>query len=128
MAKQAPPELLGIHVNLPATVPPDISKVLQSGSPPPASLSADEKLAYEQLGNLYSRHLGYAAEMKTRPQTLYGLADSPVALAAWLLDHGDGYAQPATTLTSAVLGHEVDGHSAGELALTMSSTTSHCIG
>ncbi|MEM5406362.1 MULTISPECIES: epoxide hydrolase family protein [Paraburkholderia] len=115
MAKQAPPELLGIHVNLPATVPPDISKALQSGSPPPGSLSADEKLAYEQLGNLYSRHLGYAAEMKTRPQTLYGLADSPVALAAWLLDHGDGYAQPATTLTSAVLGHEVDGHSAGEL-------------
>ncbi|MGF6961803.1 epoxide hydrolase family protein [Paraburkholderia youngii] len=115
MAKQAPPELLGIHVNLPATVPPEISKALQNGSPPPASLSSDEKLAYEQLGNLYSRHLGYALEMKTRPQTLYGLADSPIALAAWLLDHGDGYAQPATTLTSAVLDRTEDGHSAGEL-------------
>ncbi|TDY27118.1 pimeloyl-ACP methyl ester carboxylesterase [Paraburkholderia sp. BL6665CI2N2] len=115
MAKQAPPELMGIHVNLPATVPPDISRALQSGSPPPASLSVDEKLAYEQLGNLYSRHLGYAGEMKTRPQTLYGLADSPVALAAWLLDHGDGYAQPAATLTDAVLRRMVDGHSAGEL-------------
>jgi pimeloyl-ACP methyl ester carboxylesterase len=115
MAKQAPPELLGIHVNLPASVPPDISKALQSGSPPPGALSADEKVAYEQLGKLYSKHLGYAVVMKTRPQTLYGLADSPVSLASWLLDHGDGNAQPAATVTSAVLGRSVDGHSAGML-------------
>jgi pimeloyl-ACP methyl ester carboxylesterase len=115
MAKQAPPELLGIHVNFPATIPPDIAKALQCGEPPPAGLSADEKRAYEQLNTLYTKRRAYAQIMGTRPQTLYGLADSPVYLAAWLLDHGDGYAQPAAAITSAVLGRTIDGHPAGDL-------------
>ena len=92
MAQQAPPELLGIHVNFPGTVPPGVARALQSGDPPPSGLSADEKLAYEQLTTLYTRRRAYASFMGTRPQTLYGLADSPVGLAAWLLDHGDGWA------------------------------------
>jgi pimeloyl-ACP methyl ester carboxylesterase len=91
MAKQAPPELLGIHVNFPATVPPEIVKALQAGDPPPAGLSDDEKHAYEQLGSAAKKRRAYALEMGTRPQTLYGLSDSPIALASWLLDHGDGY-------------------------------------
>ena len=90
MAQQAPPELLGIHVNFPATVPPDIAKSLQSGDPPPSGLSADERRAYEQLISLYTKRRAYATEMGTRPQTLYAIADSPVGLAAWLIDHGDG--------------------------------------
>jgi pimeloyl-ACP methyl ester carboxylesterase len=114
MAKQAPPELLGIHVNFPATVPSEIAKALQAGNPPPPGLSDDEKHAYEQLGNL-SRRRAYALEQGTRPQTLYGLADSPVALASWLLDHPDGYGQPAAALTSAVFGRTINGHSAGDL-------------
>ena len=95
MAEQAPPELLGIHVNLPGTVPPDIAKALQSSDPAPSGLSADERRAYEQLNTLYTRRRAYALIMGTRPQTLYGLADSPVDLAAWLLDHPDGHGQPA---------------------------------
>ncbi|MGA3251713.1 MAG: epoxide hydrolase, partial [Paraburkholderia sp.] len=95
MAKQAPPELLGIHVNFPATVPPEIVKSLQAGDPPPADLSDDEKHAYEQLGSAAMKRRAYALEQGTRPQTLYGLSDSPVGLASWLLDHGDGYVQPA---------------------------------
>ncbi len=115
MAKQAPPELIGIHVNFPATVPPGIVKALQDGDPPPASLSADERLAYEQLASAAKSRRAYAQEMGTRPQTLYGLSDSPVALAAWMLDHGDVYVQPAAALTSAVFGHKVNGESAGSL-------------
>ncbi|SOE95555.1 Epoxide hydrolase N terminus [Burkholderia sp. D7] len=115
MAKQAPPELLGIHVNFPATVPPEIAKALQAGNPPPSSLPDDEKHAYEQLSSAARKRRAYALEMGTRPQTLYGLADSPVALASWLLDHGDGYVQPAAALTSAVFGRSVNGESAGEL-------------
>jgi pimeloyl-ACP methyl ester carboxylesterase len=115
MAEQAPPELLGMHTSLPATVPAAIAKSLSCGDPAPASLSADEKHAYQQLQLLYSKQFAYAAFMHTRPQTLYGLADSPVGLAAWLLDHGDGWGQPAAAVVSAVAGHTVDGHSAGAL-------------
>jgi pimeloyl-ACP methyl ester carboxylesterase len=117
MAKQAPPELLGIHTNFPATIPPEIVKALQAGDPPPASLTAEERLAYGQLSAL-SKRRAYALEMGTRPQTLYGLADSPIALASWLLDHPDGYGQPAAALVSAVYGREVNGHSSGSLTLT----------
>ena len=115
MAVQTPPELLGIHVNLPGTIPPDIAKALQCGDPPPSGLSADERRAYEQLSNLFKKKRAYALEMGTRPQTLYGLADSPVALAAWLLDHGDGYAQPAAGITAAVLRLPSHGVAPGDL-------------
>jgi pimeloyl-ACP methyl ester carboxylesterase len=92
MGAEAPPGLLGIHSNMPGTVPPEISKILAShvlgpGEPPPAGLSADEQRAYDRLDLLYTKGLGYSIEMGHRPQTLYGLADSPVALAAWMLDH-----------------------------------------
>ena len=87
MGTQAPPELLGIHVNWPFTVPPDIDKAAQAGNPTPPGLSADEKSAYDQLAFFYKTGVGYALEMASRPQTIYGIADSPVGLAAWLLDH-----------------------------------------
>jgi pimeloyl-ACP methyl ester carboxylesterase len=115
MAKLGAPELLGIHVNLPGVVPPEIVKAVASGEAAPSGLSADEQHAFEQLKLQFSKRRAYAQIMATRPQTLYGLSDSPVALAAWLLDHGDGYAQPAAAMTSAVLGRTVNGHSAGDL-------------
>lgn len=87
MALQKPPGLLGIHTNMPATVPDDIAKALQSGEPAPDGLSEHEKRAYEELDTFYKHGLGYAVEMANRPQTLYGMSDSPAALAAWMLDH-----------------------------------------
>ncbi len=87
MALQAPPELIGIHTNMPATVPDDIAHALQSNGPTPPGLSADEQYAYGQLDFFYKHGLAYAQEMSNRPQTLYGVDDSPVGLAAWMLDH-----------------------------------------
>jgi pimeloyl-ACP methyl ester carboxylesterase len=87
MALLAPPGLIGIHTNMPATVPADIDAAAHAGAPAPAGLSADEQHAYEQLSYFYAHGLGYAGEMANRPQTLYGIADSPVGLAAWMLDH-----------------------------------------
>lgn len=87
MALLAPPELLGIHTNMPATVPDDIAKTLQPGGSKPSGLSADENYAYDQLDDFYKHGLGYAIEMSNRPQTLYGLVDSPAGLASWMLDH-----------------------------------------
>jgi pimeloyl-ACP methyl ester carboxylesterase len=86
MAELAPPELIGFHVNFAGTAPPDISMALQSGGPPPAGLSAEERRAYDQIGFLYG-HIPTQIMMAAHPQTLYGLADSPVALAAWMIDH-----------------------------------------
>jgi pimeloyl-ACP methyl ester carboxylesterase len=87
MGVQAAPELLGIHTNMPGAVPPEIDKAAFTGAPAPAGLSAEERHAYEQLAFFYTKDLAYAQEMGTRPQTLYGIADSPVGLAAWILDH-----------------------------------------
>jgi pimeloyl-ACP methyl ester carboxylesterase len=87
MATQAPPELLAIHVNWPFTIPPDIDLAVQTGKPLPSDLSADERRACDQLSFFYKHETAYAQEMANRPQTLYGIADSPVGLAAWLIDH-----------------------------------------
>jgi pimeloyl-ACP methyl ester carboxylesterase len=87
MALLTPPGLLGIHTNMPATVPPDIATALQPGGTRPSGLSADEQHAYDQLDDFYKHGLGYAIEMANRPQTLYGIVDSPAGLASWILDH-----------------------------------------
>jgi pimeloyl-ACP methyl ester carboxylesterase len=87
MGTQAPPELLGIHVTWPFTVPPEIDQAVQTGNPLPSNLSDDEKHACEQLAFFYAHDLGYAQEMSHRPQTIYALEDSPVGLAAWIIDH-----------------------------------------
>ena len=87
MGVQAPPELLGIHTNMANVIPLDIDKLAFSGAPAPATLSADEKLAYERLSFVYAKGIGYGFQMGLRPQTLYGIADSPVGLAAYFLDH-----------------------------------------
>src|SRR5262249_37592783 len=86
MALQQPPGLLGIHTTMPATLSPEISKAVGTGTPP-AGLSPDEKRAFDQLVYFFKNGLGYAIEMNNRPQTLYGIVDSPIGLAAWMLDH-----------------------------------------
>jgi pimeloyl-ACP methyl ester carboxylesterase len=96
IAAQAPPELLGMHTNMPGVIPPEIAQALPipgqlaPGDPPPAGLSADEQRAFEQISTFYTSGAGYAVEMGTQPQTLYGVADSPVGLAAWMINH-DAY-------------------------------------
>jgi pimeloyl-ACP methyl ester carboxylesterase len=87
MVLQEPPGLLGIHTNMAATVPANISKALTFHEAPPADLTAEERKAWDQLDFFYKKGLGYALEMANRPQTLYGIVDSPVGLAAWMIDH-----------------------------------------
>jgi pimeloyl-ACP methyl ester carboxylesterase len=101
MGLQAPEGLLAIHTNMPATVPADIDKAVQAGNPLPPDLSAEERRACEELDRTY-KQVEYAHMMAARPQTLYGIADSPVGLAAWLLDHNDADGQPAVAVASAL--------------------------
>jgi pimeloyl-ACP methyl ester carboxylesterase len=101
MGLQAPEGLLAIHTNMPATVPADVDKASLAGEPPPPGLAADERRAYEQLIRTYGQ-VEYARMMAARPQTLYGIADSPVGLAAWLLDHNDADGQPAAAVIAAL--------------------------
>jgi pimeloyl-ACP methyl ester carboxylesterase len=101
MGLQAPEGLLAIHTNMPATVPADVDRASLAGEPPPDGLSAEERRAYEQLIRTY-KQVEYARMMAARPQTLYGIADSPVGLAAWLLDHNDADGQPAAAVAAAL--------------------------
>jgi pimeloyl-ACP methyl ester carboxylesterase len=109
LAVQAPPELLGMHTNMAGVVPADVStalarNILGAGGPPPSGLSADESRTYEQLNFFYTKGIGYGIEMITQPQTLYGIADSPVGLAAWMLNHD---ASSYSDIADAVAGHPV---------------------
>ncbi|MDK1489815.1 epoxide hydrolase [Sinorhizobium sp. 7-81] len=101
MGLQKPAGLLAIHTNMPATVPADVDKALLAGEPAPSGLSDEENRAYRQLVRTF-KQVDYARLMATRPQTLYGIADSPVGLAAWLLDHNDADGQPAAAVASAL--------------------------
>lgn len=101
MGLQRPAGLLAIHTNMPATVPAAIDKALQAGAPAPAGLTAEERRAYQQLERTF-KQVAYARMMAARPQTLYGIADSPIGLAAWLLDHNDADGQPAATVVAAL--------------------------
>jgi pimeloyl-ACP methyl ester carboxylesterase len=113
MAAQAPPGLLGMHTNMPGAIPPAIAQALPipgqlaPGGPPPSGLSADERRAFESLSTFYTKGAGYAAEMATQPQTMYGVADSPVGLAAWMINH-DPYSYGE-------IAQAFEGHPAGEL-------------
>jgi pimeloyl-ACP methyl ester carboxylesterase len=101
MGLQAPQGLLAVHTNMPATVPTDVNDAAQAGRPAPSGLSAEEQRAYEQLIRTFGQ-VEYARYMAARPQTLYGIADSPVGLAAWLLDHNDADGQPAAAVVAAL--------------------------
>ena len=113
MGAQAPPELIGMHSNMPGVVLPEIAQALPvpgqlaPGGPPPAGLSADEQRAFEQISTFYTQGAGYGVEMGTQPQTLYGVADSPVGLAAWMINH-DAY-------TYGEIAQAFEGHPVGEL-------------
>jgi pimeloyl-ACP methyl ester carboxylesterase len=106
MATQEPPELLGMHTNMPGAVPPEVSQAIRfvTGGPAPSGLSADELHAWDQLNFLYTRGVGYAVEMATQPETLYGVADSPVGLAAWMINHDAASYQD---IADAFAGHPV---------------------
>lgn len=101
MGLQAPEGLLAVHTNMPATVPADVDRALQRGEPAPSGLSPAERRAYQQLARTFTQ-VEYAKLMAARPQTLYGIADSPVGLAAWLLDHNDADDQPAAAVVAAL--------------------------
>lgn len=105
MALIAPPQLLGIHTNMPATLSPEISRAIKYGEPAPANLSAEELSAYRQLESFFKTGVGYAIEMGNRPQSLYALEDSPIGLAGWLLDHDER--------SLAMIGRVFDGHTEG---------------
>ena len=102
MAVEAPAELVAMHTNFLFALPQDVSNAIQAGGPAPSDLSDLERRALDKLKGFFAKNAAYAIEMATRPQTLYGLADSPVALAAWLIDHGDGDDQPAATVLAAM--------------------------